>query len=178
VCDRVMCSSLHLICSSLTLGSGSRRKPRFQEDKSQLQSWQSSLPGMAADCEVPLLRNQSRDENFSGGKAIRNSGAEWPLGHHSVMGHLLGSPLPADAVRRWRGDKGQDRTSPKLSSHSRYSCSLAQVKMNLQSGVTMVRSAFQRFPQMLLGRSSYTFYPCSLLPRKTWSCSKASWGFL
>jgi hypothetical protein len=28
VCGRAACSSLHLICSSLMLGSGSRRKPR------------------------------------------------------------------------------------------------------------------------------------------------------
>lgn len=76
--------------------------------------------------------------------------------------------------RTLRGVKGRERTSWKLSSHSRCSFSLGQVKTNLRSGVTMVRPAFQRFPRMPLGRSSDTPYPCSLLPRKTWPCSKAS----
>lgn len=94
------------------------------------------------------------------------------------VGHLLLQPLSVDAVRMLRGVKGRERTSRKLSSHSRCSFSLGQVKMNLRSGVTMVRPAFQRFPRMPLGRSSYTWYPCSFLPRKTWPCSKASSGFL
>ncbi|EDL15626.1 mCG146186, partial [Mus musculus] len=44
-------------------------------------------------------------------------------------------PIPHFSLRRWRGDKGLDKTPRRLSSHSRCSFSVGQVKMNFRSGV-------------------------------------------
>jgi hypothetical protein len=93
----------------------------------------------------------------------------------SVMGHLLLPPLSTDAVRRWRGDNGQERTFCKLSSYSRCSL-LAQVKMNLHSGV--MKAGCPAIPSNIFGQILIYFLSLLFAPEKHLALLKDIQGVL